>query len=206
MTDWFQKFPIPPKTQKRRENLQPDSPNVWHYIQPRGIIQKIRHWTPLSDEDRIPQRFWGHFMRQQLDTITACNEHGPFIGPFQYGGTVYLSKGNLMVRNTVSGRDPLEIHQEKAHRSWRVLIGKNQQGVYDPVTNSIWKISLTTHQHRTKRIQTFLHSPTTTSPTNAYGRLDRKKKENKRRKRQETIGTEIKHSASLSHLHTRPKA
>ena len=45
-------------------------------------------------------------MTQQLDTITACNEHDPLIGSFQYGGTASLYTGNLTARKTASGREP----------------------------------------------------------------------------------------------------
>ena len=50
-------------------------------------------------------------MIHQLDTITTCNEHDPFLGSFQYGGTASLSTGNLMVRKTASRQIPLQPRQ-----------------------------------------------------------------------------------------------
>ena len=69
-----------------------------------GLSETSRHLTSLPDEDRTHQRFRGHFMRQNLDTTTSCNEHNPFLGSFQYGGTASLSTGNLISRNAGLGR------------------------------------------------------------------------------------------------------
>ena len=61
-----------------------------------------RYWLSLPDEDSITQRFHGYFMSHQLYKITAWNGNIPLLGSFQYGVTVSLSTGNLIVRNTVS--------------------------------------------------------------------------------------------------------
>ena len=67
------------------------------------------HCHSLQEEYRIPQIFRGHFMIQQLDPITACNENDPFLGPFQYGGTSSVSNRNLTGRKTAPGKDPYGI-------------------------------------------------------------------------------------------------
>ena len=69
-----------------------------------GIAETSRHFPSLQEKDIIPQIFWGHFMIQQLDSITECNKHDPFLGLFQYGVTYYLSTGNLMCRNVFRER------------------------------------------------------------------------------------------------------
>ena len=71
-----------------------------------GLAETSRHWTSLSDENRIPQILRGHFMSQKLDTITTWNEDYPFLGLFQNRGTAYLPTGKLLVRNTGLVRDP----------------------------------------------------------------------------------------------------
>ena len=71
-----------------------------------GLADKIRHYPYLQEEYKIPKRFRGQFMSQQIDLITACNQHDPFIGPFQYVGTASLSTGNPAGRKSSSGRDP----------------------------------------------------------------------------------------------------
>ena len=38
-----------------------------------GLADTGRHWPSLPEDDRIPQRFRGYFMSQQLDTTTAYN-------------------------------------------------------------------------------------------------------------------------------------
>ena len=50
-------------------------------------------------------------MSQNLDSITACNQHEPFLGPFQYGGTASISTRNITGRKTFSGRDPSGIRR-----------------------------------------------------------------------------------------------
>ena len=55
-----------------------------------GIAETSRHWTYLQEEDRITQRLRGHFMSQQIESITACNKHEPFLGPLQCGVIEYL--------------------------------------------------------------------------------------------------------------------
>ena len=85
-----------------------------------GLAEISRHRNYLQEEDRIPQRFRGHFMIQQLESITACNQHDHFIGPFQYGGTASLSTGNLTGRKTPSRRDPSGI----GRRIWQKFRGQ----------------------------------------------------------------------------------
>ena len=71
-----------------------------------GLSETSRHWPSLQDEDKTPQRLRGHFMSHQLYTTTAFDEHEPFLGSFQYGGTDSLSTKNLIGSKTSSGRDP----------------------------------------------------------------------------------------------------
>ena len=87
-----------------------------------GLAETSKHWPSLQDEDRPPQRFRGHFMRQQLDSITACNKHDPFLGPFQYGGTASLSTGNLTGRKTASGKDPSGLGIWR----WKIFTGQGK--------------------------------------------------------------------------------
>ena len=56
-----------------------------------GLADTSRHRPSLQEEYRITQIPQGDFMIQQLDSITPCNQHDPFIGPFQYVGTHSLS-------------------------------------------------------------------------------------------------------------------
>ena len=44
------------------------------------IAKTSRQFTYLSDGYRIPHKFCGNFMRQQLDLITACNQLGLLSG------------------------------------------------------------------------------------------------------------------------------
>ena len=71
-----------------------------------GLAETSSHWPSLQEEDRITQRFQGNFMIQQLDSITTCNQHDPFLTPFKYGVTASLSTINLTGRKKSSGRDP----------------------------------------------------------------------------------------------------
>ena len=59
-------------------------------------------------------------MSQKIDTITACNEHDPFLGSFQYGGTASLSTRNFMGRRTASGRYPFGL----VRWSWQKFRGQ----------------------------------------------------------------------------------
>ena len=68
-----------------------------------GIAETSRHWPSLQEEYRIPQRFRVHFMSQQIDSITACNQHESFLGTFQYGVTSYISTENLTARKNPQG-------------------------------------------------------------------------------------------------------
>ena len=76
------------------------------------IINKHRSGGPAStryniyDKDTITQKLLGHFMIQQLDTITTFNDHDPLSVPFQYVLTASLYTGNLIVNKTDPGRDP----------------------------------------------------------------------------------------------------
>ena len=56
------------------------------------------HWPSLPEDDRIPQRFRGHIMSQQLDATTAYNFHDYLSGPYQHGGNSRLTIGNLIGR------------------------------------------------------------------------------------------------------------
>ena len=87
-----------PKTRRGNKNF-----DITHLISDMkfdhiGLAETSRHWPYLQEEDRIPQMFWGHFVIQQLDSITACNQQDPFLGPFQYGGTASISTGNTTGR------------------------------------------------------------------------------------------------------------
>ena len=87
-----------------------------------GIAETIRHWTSLQEDDRIPQIFRSHFMSQQIDSTTSCNEHEPFLGPIQYVGTSSLSTGNLTGRNIASGKDLYGL----GRWSWKKLRGQRK--------------------------------------------------------------------------------
>ena len=71
-----------------------------------GLSETSRNWPSLKEEGRTPQRFRGHFMSQQVDLVTAYNKHGPFLDPFQYGGTASLYTRNPTGRKMASGKDP----------------------------------------------------------------------------------------------------
>ena len=58
------------------------------------LAETKTHWPYIPDEGIIPQRFRGHFMSHQLDTITDCNKHEPSLGSFHYVVTTYLSTVN----------------------------------------------------------------------------------------------------------------
>ena len=68
------------------------------------IAETRRHCPSLQEEESTPQIFRGHFMIQELDSITIYNKHYPFLGPFQYRWTYSLSTGNITGRKTSSGR------------------------------------------------------------------------------------------------------
>ena len=55
-----------------------------------GLAETSRHWFSLQEEYSITQNLRGKFMSQQLESITACNQHDPFLDPFQYGVTSSL--------------------------------------------------------------------------------------------------------------------
>ena len=59
----------------------------------------------LPDEDEIPQRFIGHFIRQQLDSTTSYKRYDTLSVSYQYGGTLSLSTGNLTGRRIDEGID-----------------------------------------------------------------------------------------------------
>ena len=45
-------------------------------------------------------------MSEQLYSINSCNQHDPFLGPYQYGVTASISAVNITVIKKSSGRDP----------------------------------------------------------------------------------------------------
>ena len=47
-----------------------------------GLADTRSNYTYLPEEDRIPQRFLGHFMSQKLDSMTVLNCHDYL--PFPY--------------------------------------------------------------------------------------------------------------------------
>ena len=63
-----------------------------------GLADTGRHWPPLTDEDKTPQIFRGHFKSQKLDSTTSYNRHDNLSGPYQYDGMISLSIGNLTGR------------------------------------------------------------------------------------------------------------
>ena len=67
-----------------------------------GLVEIGRHWPLMPYEDKTPQRFRGNFMSQQLDYTTSYNQHDTLSGSYQYGGTLSLPAGNLIVR-TIKG-------------------------------------------------------------------------------------------------------
>ena len=68
---------------------------VFEYI---GLADTGQHWPSLPDEDKIPQRFKGHFISQLFDSTNSYNRYDTLSGSYQYGGTLSLSAGNLMGR------------------------------------------------------------------------------------------------------------
>ena len=52
-----------------------------------GLSKTRIHLQSLLYDIRIPRRFQGHYMKQQLDYISACNQHDLLSGAYQYGGT-----------------------------------------------------------------------------------------------------------------------
>ena len=85
-----------------------------------GLAETSRHRPSIKQEDMIPQRFQGKFMIQQIESIADCNQHDPFLGPFQYGVTTYLSTGDLTGRKASSGRYPYGL----VRWSWQTFRGK----------------------------------------------------------------------------------
>ena len=70
-----------------------------------GISETSRHLPYLQEYDRTPKISRGHCMSQKIDSNTACNEHNPLLGPFQYVGTAPLSTGKLTGRKIAPGKD-----------------------------------------------------------------------------------------------------
>ena len=87
-----------------------------------GLAETGRHWPLLPYEDKIPQRFRGHFMSQQLDYTTSYNQHDTLSGSYQYGGTLSLSTINHIGRR-IEG----EIYLSGLERwSWHRFRGKGE--------------------------------------------------------------------------------
>ena len=70
-----------------------------------GLVETRRRYPSLQEDTRIPPRFQGHFMSQQIDSITACHQHTPSLGPLKYGGTSSISMGNIMGRKNPQGEN-----------------------------------------------------------------------------------------------------
>ena len=70
-----------------------------------GLEDTGLHWKLLTDEDKIPQIFIGHFISQQIDSTTSYNQNDTLAGSYQYGGTLRLSTGNLIGIIIEGGRD-----------------------------------------------------------------------------------------------------
>ena len=68
-----------------------------------GLAETLRHWPSLQKDDRIPQRFRGHFMNHQLDSIVAYNKHYLLSESYQFGGTASLDTGDLSGSKIGSG-------------------------------------------------------------------------------------------------------
>ena len=79
-----------------------------------------RHWTSLPDDNRIPQRFRGKFMSQQLETMTAYDHHDYLLGTYQNGGTSSLTTGDIIWRRTELGR----YNSRLGRWPWQQLIGR----------------------------------------------------------------------------------
>ena len=68
------------------------------------LSDTVRHWPSLPEDDRIPQRFRGHFMSHKLDATTVYNFHDSLSGTYRHGGISILATGNLIWRRVQYGR------------------------------------------------------------------------------------------------------
>ena len=68
-----------------------------------GLADSVRHWPSLPDEDKTPHILREHFVIQQMDSTTSYNSHDILSGSYQYGGTLSLSTGNIVIRRIEGG-------------------------------------------------------------------------------------------------------
>ena len=87
-----------------------------------GLVDTVRHFPSLPDEDKIPQRFIGHFISQQLYSTTSYKWNDTLSGSYQYGGTLSLSTINHIGRRIEGG-----IYLSGLERwSWHRFRGKGE--------------------------------------------------------------------------------
>ena len=125
-----------------------------------GLAGTGPHWTSQPYEDKIPQRFRGHFIRQQIDSTTSYNRHDTLSGPYQYGGTLSLSTGSFTGWRIERGK----YFSGLGRWSWQQLRGKWEAslqiaGLYISVppdtgggAGSVYSQHLT-HLHNINRLQ-----------------------------------------------------
>ena len=70
-----------------------------------GLDETGRQYHYLLEDDRITQRFGGHCMSKKLDATISYILHNLLSGPYQHGGTLTLTTGNLIGRRFQPGRE-----------------------------------------------------------------------------------------------------
>jgi hypothetical protein len=96
-----------------------------------------RNWKKLDGEDRIPNRFRGHFPSRSTKFTFANNRTDPLATAYQHGGTLSLSTGKLVGYSIEAGRDQSGL----GRWTWQLFRGKGGSKLriitcYRPVTGT----------------------------------------------------------------------
>lgn len=71
-----------------------------------GVADTGRCWGKLNEEDRIPNRFRGHFPSRSTKYTVANNRTDPTSTAYQHGGTLSMTMDKMVGYAIEAGRDP----------------------------------------------------------------------------------------------------
>ena len=102
-----------------------------------GVADTGRCWSKLDSEDRIPNRFRGHFPSRSTKYTVANNRTDPTASAFQHGGTLSMTMDKMVGYAIEAGRDPSGL----GRWTWQLFRGKGGAKIrivtsYRPVPGS----------------------------------------------------------------------
>ena len=119
-SDWICQHSITSKIPQRRVKLLANSSHNRKEVRPSKTSINQKKLAIPPGRGYNPTEISGHFMSQQLDSITSFNQQDAFLGRFKDGSRASLYTGNLTGRKTASGR----YFSGLVRWSWQKIMGQ----------------------------------------------------------------------------------